>query len=102
MEKSRSLAGIIGPVLVVMVASELKAWNPTLYDAQITPLVYLSGVLLLTAGVSIVRSHHHWAPARPVLITIVGWAAIVPGIYRAFFPQAYGSNFKNDTPTLVF
>jgi hypothetical protein len=101
MEKSRSLAGIIGPVLTVMIASELKAWNSTLYDEQITPLVYLSGILLFTAGVSIVRSHNLWVPAWPVLITIIGWAAIMLGTYRAFFPQTYRSGFKNGTPTLV-
>jgi len=102
MEKSKSIARIIGPVLTVMVASELKAWNPTLYDEQITPLIYLSGILLLTAGVSIIRSHHLWVRAWPVVITIVGWAAIVLGIYRAFFPQAYHSRFKNDASTFLF
>jgi hypothetical protein len=101
MEKSRKLAAIVGPVLTVMVASELKAWNPTLYHEQITPLVYLSGVLLFTAGISIIRSHHIWVPAWPVLITVVGWASVMLGIYRAFFPQVYRSNFENGISAFV-
>ncbi len=60
MEKSKSIAGIIGPTLTVMVLSELKIWNPTLYDAQIVPLVYLSGALLFVAGLYIVRQHNSW------------------------------------------
>jgi hypothetical protein len=102
MQKSRSLAGLIGPVLTVMVASELKAWNPTLYDEQITPLVYLSGILLLTAGIAIVRSHHRWTLTWTVLITTTGWAAILLGTYRAFYPQSYLASFKNDASTLAF
>ena len=35
MEKSKSIAGIVGPTLIVMVLSELKIWNPTLYETQI-------------------------------------------------------------------
>ena len=60
MEKSKSIAGIVGPTLIVMVLSELKIWNPTLYETQIAPIVYLSGVLLFIAGISIVRSHNLW------------------------------------------
>jgi hypothetical protein len=60
MEKSKSIAGIVGPTLVVMVLSELNMWNPALYETQIVPLVYLSGVLLFIACISIVRSHNIW------------------------------------------
>jgi len=101
MEKSRSIAGIVGPTLAVMVAAELKAWNPTLYDGQIAPLVYLSGMLFFVGGLSIVRVHHIWIAGWPVLITLLGWAGIILGLIRAFFPQAYLSGFENDLPALL-
>ena len=101
MEKSRSIAGIIGPTLIVMVVSELRIWNPGLYDEQIVPLVYLSGILMFIAGVSIVRSHHIWALNWTVTITLLGWFSIFLGLLRAFFPQLYKANFKNDLSALI-
>ena len=52
MQKSKSIAAIAGPTMIVMVFSEMKFWNPTLYDAQIVPLIYLNGVLLFVAGLA--------------------------------------------------
>ncbi len=59
MDKSKSLAKIVGPTLIVMI-SEMKIWNPTLYDTQIVPLIYLNGVLLFVAGLAIVNKHNIW------------------------------------------
>lgn len=101
MEKSRSIAGIVGPVLVVMVISELKIWNPTLYDEQIVPLVYLSGILMFIAGLAIVRAHNVWTLKWPVLITLTGWFGMGLGLLRTFFPQSYQTNFKNDASALA-
>ncbi|QDK80674.1 hypothetical protein EXU85_19505 [Spirosoma sp. KCTC 42546] len=100
MEKSKSIAGIVGPTLLVMVLSELKLWNPTLYDTQIVPLVYLSGVLLFIAGVAIVRSHNSWVLGWQMSLTIIGWLAIALGLVRMFFPQQYRAQFKNDNSAL--
>ena len=101
MEKSRSLAGIIGPTLIVMVMSELKAWNPNLYDTQIVPLVYLSGVLMFIAGLSIVRTHNIWVLGWPLSITLVGWLGMLLGLIRMFFPQAYTAQFENGLSALI-
>ena len=96
MEKSKSIAGIVGPTLIIMVLSELKVWNATLYDTQIVPLVYLSGVLFFVAGLSIVRKHNIWAWGWQTFITIIGWLGLVLGIVRMFLPQMYVAKFKND------
>jgi hypothetical protein len=39
--KSRRIAGLIGPTMIVMIVSELPLVQPYLYDALISPLVYL-------------------------------------------------------------
>jgi len=96
MEKSKSIAGIVGPTLILMVLSELKVWNATLYDTQIVPLVYLSGVLMFIAGLSIVRKHNIWVWGWQTLITIIGWLGLLFGILRMFLPQMYIAKFKND------
>ena len=96
MDKSKSIAGIVGPTLMLMVLSELKVWNVTLYDTQIVPLVYLSGVLFFIAGLSIVRKHNIWVWGWQSFITIIGWLGLLLGILRMFFPQMYSAKFKND------
>ncbi len=101
MEKSKSIAGIVGPSLMVMVLSELKFWNPMLYDTQIVPLVYFSGVLMFIAGLSIVRSHNIWIIGWPTSLTVVGWSGIFLGLVRMFFPQLYNSQFKNGSFALL-
>jgi hypothetical protein len=53
MASSKRIAGLLGPTIVVMVASEFPLVQPHLYDAQIPPVVYLSGVLLFVAGLAI-------------------------------------------------
>jgi glucan phosphoethanolaminetransferase (alkaline phosphatase superfamily) len=100
MEKSKSIAGIVGPTLIVMVLSELKLWNPTLYDTQIVPLVYISGVLFFIAGIAIIRSHNVWILGWQTSLTIIGWLAILLGFARMFFPQTYITQFKNDNSAL--
>jgi multisubunit Na+/H+ antiporter MnhG subunit len=100
-EKSKSIAGIVGPTLIVMVSSELKLWNPTLYDEQIVPLIYLSGVLLFIAGLAIIRKHNVWIWGWQTVVTLVGWMGLLLGTLRCFFPQMNKAQFKNDTPALL-
>lgn len=101
MEKSKSIAGIVGPAVLVIALSELKVWNPTLYSAQIAPLVYLSGVLLFIAGLVLVRMHNVWVWGWQTVLSVIGWFSIFVGLVRMFFPQMYATQFKNDSVTLV-
>lgn len=101
MEKSKSIAGIVGPTLIVMIISEMKLWNPTLYDTQIVPLIYLNGVLLFVAGLAIIRSHHIWIYGWQTLVTLMGCLMLVIGLLRMFFPQIQKSEFKNNEPAFI-
>jgi hypothetical protein len=73
MTNSKRIAGLVGPTIVAMVVSEFPLVQPHLYDAQIPPVVYLSGVLMFVGGLAIVRAHNHWMPDWTVLITLSGW-----------------------------
>jgi len=101
MERSKSIAGIVGPTLIVMVLSELRLWNPTLYDTQIVPLVYISGVLFFVAGIAIVRSHNIWILGWQTSLTIIGWLSVLLGLARMFFPHFYIAQFKNDNSAFI-
>ena len=84
MAQSKRIAGLLGPTLMVMIASEFPLVQPHLYDEQIPPVVYLSGLLMFVAGLAIVRWHNVWRRDWTVLVTLVGWALLVLGTVRMF------------------
>jgi len=86
MPNSKSIAGLVGPTLLAMSASE--ALNLRIWSAVAAPIVYLNGCLLFVAGLSIVRLHNVWSLRWPVAITLIGWLALATGLYRMFFPRA--------------
>jgi hypothetical protein len=86
---SKRIAGLVGPTLVTMIASEFPLVQPHLYDAQIPPVVYLSGVLMFVGGLAIVRAHNHWARDWTVLVTLSGWFGLGLGLFRMFAAGTY-------------
>lgn len=102
MEQSKSIAKIVGPTLMVMVFSEMKFWNPNLYDDQIAPVIYLNGTLLFIAGLSIIVKHNFWVLNWKVLITLLGYCAILLGLMRMLFPEVQKNEFSNNTPVMIF
>jgi hypothetical protein len=44
------------------------------------PLLYIAGLLGMTAGLAIVLAHNVWSGgALPVLVTLFGWASLIKG-----------------------
>jgi ABC-type Co2+ transport system permease subunit len=86
---SKRIAGLLGPTIVVMTAAEFPLVQPHLYDAQIPPVVYLSGVLMFVAGLAIVRAHNLWTRDWRVLVTLSGWFFLLLGLFRVFAAGLY-------------
>lgn len=101
MASAKQLAGLVGPTILAMIASEFPLVQPHLYDEQIPPVVYLSGVLMFVAGLAIVRAHNRWAWGWTVLVTLAGWFAAILGLFRMFAAGAYQRGAAS-TPTFVF
>lgn len=97
MMDSRRLAGLIGPTLIVLGASE--AMNYRIWKTNIAPLIYLNGQLLFVAGLSIVRVHNRWIRSWPVMITLAGWTGILGGLFRMFAPEAQRTH--QNAPTTI-
>jgi uncharacterized membrane protein HdeD (DUF308 family) len=95
MASSKRIAGLLGPTIVVMVASEFPLVQPHLYVAQIPPVVYLSGVLLFVAGLAIVRAHNVWRRDWTVLVTLSGWFFLLLGLFRMFAAGLYQRSSAN-------
>ncbi len=89
MDNSRRIAGLLGPSMIVTVVSEFPLVQPHLYDEQIPPVVYLSGILMFVAGLAIVRAHDDWRADWTVLVTLAGWGLIALGLVRAFAAGQY-------------
>jgi hypothetical protein len=101
MRDSKRIAGLVGPALIAMLVAEFPLVQPHLYDAQIPPVVYLSGILMFVAGLAIVRAHNRWAANWTVLVTLTGWFFLGLGLFRMFAAEAYRRGSAR-TPSAVF
>jgi hypothetical protein len=88
---SKLIAGLMGPTLVAIAAAILLnlASLPELAEqiSRDPGVIFLSGILLFVAGLAITRAHNVWAGGWPVLVTVLGWLAILSGLIRMFFPM---------------
>jgi hypothetical protein len=89
MQTSIFLAQLIGPVLLTGAISlfvngeRQRAMAREFLESP--PLIYLSGILVMTAGLAIVLNHNVWALDWRILITLVGWMALIGGAFRILF-----------------
>ena len=89
MANSKQLGGLVGPAIGVILLSEFPLIQPHLYDAQIPPVIYLSGVIMFVAGLAVVQAHNVWAKNWTVLITLAGWFLLLLGLLRMFAASQY-------------
>jgi len=92
MTSSKTISGLLGPTLVALaLALLLNLGSMPAIAAQLgrdPALIFVSGILLFVAGIAIVRVHNVWSGGWPVLVTVLGWLALV-GILRMFFPTRF-------------
>ena len=100
MGNSRRIAALVGPTIVAMVISEFPLVQPHLYDAQIPPVVYLSGTLMFVGGLAIVRAHNTWTRDWTVLVTLSGWFFLALGLFRMFAAGLYQRGSAQTSATL--
>jgi hypothetical protein len=100
MPTSKRIAGLVGPTIVAMAVSEFPLVQPHLYDAQIPPVVYLSGVLMFVGGLAIVRAHNHWTRDWTILVTLSGWFFLALGLFRMFAAGIYHRGSATTSATM--
>ena len=89
MANSRQLGGLLGPAIAMILLSEFPLIQPHLYDAQIPPVIYLSGIIMFVAGLALVRAHNVWEKNWTMLITLTGWFLLFLGLVRMFAASQY-------------
>ena len=68
--------------------------NPDFYKKLVTmfsenpPALYLSGLIALLVGYLLVTFHNIWPKDWPVIITILGWVALIKGLFLLLLPKA--------------
>jgi hypothetical protein len=85
-ERSRRLAGLVGPALIAITASE--AVNLDLVREQYRFDSYLDGSVVFVGGLCLVHGHNRWVSGWPVVLTLTGWTAMLGGLVRMFAPRA--------------
>jgi hypothetical protein len=89
MTNAKTIAGLIGPTLVAIAAGILLNLGsvPAIVEqgARDLPLTFVWGIILFAVGLAIVRAHNHWVLDWSVLVTLLGWLAILGGLLRMLF-----------------
>ncbi len=91
MQTSIFIARLLGPVLVVATLGMLL--NAKLIRGIAREvigslaLLYVFGFIDLIGGLAVVLVHNRWVWDWPVIITILGWVAIVRGVVRMIWPD---------------
>jgi len=104
MQTSILLAKLIGPLLLAMAAAMIgnpRGFRAVVEDFTRSPaLFFLSGVLTLVPGLAILHVHNLWVFDWRLIVTIVGWIAVLGGLARMLLVTqlaAWAANFnRND------
>lgn len=91
MERSTFIARLLGPFFLVSGLGMLlnrSVYQVLITEALLSPaLLYLSGLLALSAGLAIVNLHNTWTGGWRVVVTVIGWLMLVGGTIRMLVPQ---------------
>ena len=91
MERSILLARILSVVYVsaalgvIFSANHYRRLPDDLFSNA--GLTYLTGFMTVVAGVLVVHYHNTWTKSWPVLITMIGWGALLKGVAIIIVPQ---------------
>ena len=90
MQTSLVLARLIGPMMLVIglaVFANPRGFRDMAEEFMVSrALMFLSGLLLMPAGLAIVLTHNVWTADWRVLITLLGWLIAIGGALRLFGP----------------
>jgi hypothetical protein len=91
METSVFFAKLFGPIYIIVVIGillNLKSYRNMMEEFVKNPSsLYLGGIIALFFGFLIVLLHNVWMAGWPVIITILGWLAIIKGACLIICPN---------------
>ncbi len=85
------ISKFLGPVILAlsipMIVAPQGLQETTRRFLADRPLVLISGVLAMTAGLTIVNTHNVWVPDWTLIVTLFGWALVLGGASRIVAPR---------------
>src|SRR5215212_9198248 len=91
MSNSIFIAKLIGPVMLavgIAVLANQRAFRDMAEEFLASrALLFLSGLLIMPAGLAIVLTHNVWTADWRVLITLFGWINAIRGAARLLAPE---------------
>lgn len=109
MELSIFLAKLLGLYLLIASVAILinhKPFNKLLNEyVKNLPAVFFQSVFALLFGLALVISHNVWTGDWRVIVTVIGWLALLKGVAHLFMPQAAikkGVDFYHATSPVIF
>lgn len=98
------ISKLLGPVIfalaIPMIFTPQSLNDVTERFLKDKPLILISGVLAMTAGLSIINSYNVWSLKWTIIITLFGWALIIGGASRIIMPHfvtRVGGTITNST-----
>jgi hypothetical protein len=85
------IAKLMGPVILVlavpMIVTPTRLLETSKRFLADSPLILISGVLAMIAGLSIVNTHNIWKWNWTLIITLFGWTLVLSGVSRIVAPS---------------
>ena len=94
-QRTRSFARIIGPLLTIIPlvglarAADMRQLLTEFSASDVWP--WVTGALVLTAGVAIVAFHQIYRGLAAIIISVLGWLMVLRGVVLIAFPGVFAS-----------
>ncbi len=84
---SKFMGPVIFALAIPMIFAPKSLNEVTKRFLEDKPLILISGVLAMMAGLSIVNSYNVWSLSWTLIITLFGWALVIGGTSRIITPH---------------
>lgn len=97
--RTRIFSRVIGPYIVIACAaavaqtSDMQALVTELKESAL--LTWISGVMALLFGLIVVAAHQYWSGPAPIVVSVLGWVAVLKGTFLVAFPAVFVSIADN-------
>jgi tellurite resistance protein TehA-like permease len=86
---ARIIALIYIPLGVAMITGQIKGKDMVTSYEKSPVITLFVGIFAVIAGTFLVTYHNIWVKDWPVLITLLGWVAVIEGVVFIAFPKPF-------------
>jgi len=84
---ARIIALIYIPLGIGMITGQIKAKEMIVSYEKSAAFTLFVGIFAVIAGTFLVQYHNIWVKDWPVLVTLLGWVAVIEGVLFIAFPK---------------